>query len=271
MSIVTVSRNIYSKGLAIARRLSRELGYACVSHEILRDASRRFGIAESRLRRALHDPPPGHERIDPLRDRAITCVRAALLDRLQSDNVVYCGLAGHFFLRGVPHVLKVRVVAGLESRVREAMRREHLSADEAWRVLSKDDAARRRWSLALHGIETWDASLYDLVLNVETLRVPDVVRLVAQTLRLPAFRSSAASRQVLAELALGARVEAALRAQLPISSVRAQGRSVEVVLPSPLGRSVLDEIHRIAADQPGVRSVSVCVRTNANGVEPWHA
>jgi cytidylate kinase len=64
---------------------------------------------------------------------------------VQKDNVVYHGLAGHFFLQDISHVLKVRVIADLEDRVKEELKREGISAEEARYILKKDDDERRKW------------------------------------------------------------------------------------------------------------------------------
>ena len=58
------------------------------------------------------------ERFTHGKERYVAFIENAFLERVQKDNVVYHGLAGHFFLRGVHHGLKVRVMADLEDRVR---------------------------------------------------------------------------------------------------------------------------------------------------------
>ena len=56
----------------------------------------------------------------------VAYIRVALLAHFEKDNVVYHGLASHYFLQGVPHVLKVRIIANMEDRVREEMKRENI-------------------------------------------------------------------------------------------------------------------------------------------------
>jgi len=45
------------------------------------------------------------------------------LAHVRKDHVVYRGLAGQYFLRDIPHVLKVRIIADMQDRGREEMRR----------------------------------------------------------------------------------------------------------------------------------------------------
>ena len=126
MSIITISRGSYSRGKEVAEKLAQALGYECISREILLEASEKFNIPEIKLVRAIHDAPSILERITYGKERYVAYLRAALLKHVQKDHVVYHGLAGHFFLQGIPHVLKVRIIADLEDRVQEEAARKHL-------------------------------------------------------------------------------------------------------------------------------------------------
>ena len=88
------------------------------------------------------------------------------MKHFQKDNVVYHGLAGHFFVRGISHVLKVRIIADLEERIRLEMEREGISEKEALHILKKDDKERKKWSKHLYGIDTWDPSLLKLFISL---------------------------------------------------------------------------------------------------------
>ncbi|MDH4206803.1 MAG: cytidylate kinase-like family protein, partial [Desulfobacteraceae bacterium] len=168
MSIITISRGSYSRGKEVAEKVAQELGYQCISREILLEASEKFHIPEIKLVRAIHDAPSVLDRFTYGKEKYIAYLRSALLKNVQKDNVVYHGLAGHFFLQDIPHVLKVRVIADLEYRVKEEMKRENIPAEEARYILRKDDDERRKWGLQLYGSDTRDSSLYDLVVHIKT-------------------------------------------------------------------------------------------------------
>src|SRR5512135_3307967 len=178
MAIITISRGSYSRGKEVAEKLAQALGYECLSRDILLEASERFNIPEIRLIRAIHDAPSILQRFTYGKEQYVAYIRAALLRHVQKDNVVYHGLAGHFLLQGIPHVLKVRILADLEDRVAEEMKRENISADEARRILLKDDEERRKWSLKIFGIDTWDPTLYDLLINIKCVTVDDAVDII---------------------------------------------------------------------------------------------
>jgi len=146
MSIVTISRGSYSKGKEIAEKLAQKLGYECISRDILLEASESFNIPEVKLIRAIHDAPSILERFTFGKERYIAFVREAFLEHIAKDNIVYHGLAGQFLAKGVPSILKVRITANMEDRVREEMRRENIAEKEARYILKKDDEERRKWS-----------------------------------------------------------------------------------------------------------------------------
>jgi cytidylate kinase len=254
MPIVTISRGSYSRGKEVAEKLAQELGYECISREVLLEASEQFNIPEIKLVRAIHDAPSILERFTYGKERYVAYIRAALLKHVQKDNVVYHGLAGHYFLQGIPHVFKVRILADLEDRVQEEMRREGISDAEARYILKKDDDERRRWGIQVYGVDTWDPMLYDMVLHIKTLTVDDAVALIRQVVQMPCCRSTAASQRVLDDLALAARVEAALVEEFPSAKVEARNGEVFVSVKGNLAEEeeVTTRISRLAARVAGI-------------------
>ncbi|MGB2927572.1 MAG: cytidylate kinase-like family protein, partial [Desulfobacterales bacterium] len=233
----------------------------CISREILLEASEQFHIPEIKLVRAIHDAPSVFDRFTYGKERYIAYIRAALLKYVQKDNVVYHGLAGHFFLQEIPHVLKVRVIADLEDRVKEEMKREGISAEEARYILKKDDDERRKWGLQLYGHDTRDSSLYDLVVHIKRKKVDDAVGLILYAARMPCFKTTPESQKIINELTLAAEVKAALVNEFPTSGVTAKDGSVFVKIEIPLSHreKTTDAIKRIAENIDGVKEVDVYV------------
>jgi len=131
MAIITISRGSYSKGKEVAERVAARLGYDCISREVLLEASKRFNIPEMQLTRAIHDAPSILDRFQHSKQAYIAYIRSALTQQVKKDNIVYHGLAGHLLLKGVPHVLKVRITARLEDRIAAEMSRESIAEHEA--------------------------------------------------------------------------------------------------------------------------------------------
>ena len=208
MSIVTISRGSYSRGKEIAEKVAERMGYKCISRDVLLDTSDKFHIPEIKLIRAIHDAPSILDRFVYSKDKYVNFIQTTLLKHLQQDNIVYHGLAGHFFVKEVPHVLKVRIISDLEDRIRCEMDRESISYDEARQILVKDDEQRKKWSLHLYGIDTSESSLYDLVIHISKITVDDAADLICHTLEQGRFKTTPESQNLINDLALAAEVKA---------------------------------------------------------------
>ena len=254
MPIITISRGSYSHGKEVAEKLAQRLGYECFSRDILLEASEQFNIPEIKLVRAIHDAPRILERFTYGKERYVAYIRATLLKHVQKDNVVYHGLAGHYMLGGIPHVVKVRILADLEDRVQEEMRREKISADEARYIIKKDDDERRRWGIQIFGIDTWDPRLYDMVLHIKSLSVGDAVDLIAHAAQLPHFQATPESQQMVDDLTLAASIEAALVEEFPSAKVEAKHGEVFVTIQGTVGdeEQTVALVQRLANKAAGI-------------------
>ena len=262
MSIITISRGSYTRGKEVAEKLAQTLGYQCLSRDILLEASELYNIPEIKLVRAIHDAPSILERFTYSREPYVAYIRAALLHQVQKDNVVYHGLAGHFLLKGVPHVLKVRIIADLEDRVKEEMKRENISAEEARRILRKDDDERRKWSKNVYGIDTWDPSLYDLVINIKHITVDGAVDIIKCALKGPCFQTTPEGQKLVDEMSLAARIEAALIEDIPSIQVEAKEAEVFIYLKRDLckDKELISRIKRLASKVAGSDIKINCLR-----------
>ena len=267
MSIITISRGSYSRGKDVAEKVAQALGYECISRDVLIGVSEQFNIPEIKLVRAIHDAPSLLDRFGHGKERYVAYIRAALLKQVQKDNVVYHGLAGHFFLMGIPHVLKVRIIADIEDRIKEEMKRENISAETARFILKKDDDERRKWGLKLYGIDTSDPSLYDIVLHIKTLKVQDAVKILVDTVKLPSFKTTPESQGILDDLLVAAQVQANLVHEYPTSKVSCRDGEVfinvvapvTVVAPLSAEQEAIGRIRAQAMKVPGVKKVNVSV------------
>jgi cytidylate kinase len=260
MSIITISRGSYSRGKEVAEKVAAALGYECISRDILLEASEQFNIPEIKLVRAIHDAPSILERFTYGKERYVAYLKAALMKHIQKDNVVYHGLAGHFFLQDIPHVLKVRIVADLEDRIAEEMKRENLSAAEARQILKKDDDERRRWSLQIYGADTWDPMLYDMVIHIKSITVDCAVNLILQAVKSPCFQTTPPSQKILDDQTLAARIQAALVEELPTAKVNAREGDIFVDIKGNIAeeKEVIARVKRIASNVAGIEVKLQC-------------
>jgi cytidylate kinase len=262
MSIITISRGSYSKGKEVAEKVSARLGYECISREVLLEASREFNVPEIMLARAIHDAPSILDRIGFKKDRYIALIWSSLLRHFRKGNVVYYGLAGHFFVKDVPHVLKVRIIADLNMRVRSEVEREGLQRKEALHTIQHDDEERRKWSEYLYGINTSDPSLYDLVIHIGNMSTDDAASVICNTVALDTFKTTPESQQALEDIAVASQVKTALMNLAPDVDVVASGGIVQIHTAALLfeAEGIISEIETIAKSVDGVKEAKVGVK-----------
>jgi cytidylate kinase len=208
MSVIVISKGSYSHGGKVARKVAQRLGLDCISRDILIDTSKKFNISELKLIRAYDDAPSFLEKYTFGREKYIKYIKAAILNALAKGNVIYHGFAGHFFVRDISHVLKVRIIADMEERITYMMKRENVSKEDAVQLVKKVDEERTKWSLKLYGIDTWDTRLYDLVINIGKITLDHAVDLICQTVEIKAFQPTTESQKQIEKLAREALLEA---------------------------------------------------------------
>src|SRR6266436_6406032 len=118
MAIVTISHEIGAGGPEIGQQLAERLGCRYVDHELISNAATRYGLLEEKLSHLDESKPSLFERFDAETRRYITVIQTALYDLAEQDNVVLMGRGGQWLLRGIPHVLRVRVMAPFDVRVK---------------------------------------------------------------------------------------------------------------------------------------------------------
>ncbi len=258
MPIITISRGTFSGGKALAECLSGRLGYPCVSREVIVDAACEYGISLEKLTAAMEKPPSFWEQLTGERADYLNYVRVALCERALGGNLVYHGHAGHLLLRGITSVIRVRVIAGMEFRIREAMERLHVGRKEAIAQIRKYDLARVKWTRFLYNVDWYDASLFDVVLNLEHMGIEGACEVVAHMAELECFQPTPESQKAMENLGLSCRVWAAL-AKDPRTSPAAVRVTANDGIVTITGSSRLEDaieaIPSVAGQVEGVKEV----------------
>lgn len=210
MAVITISRGSFSHGQEIAEKVAEMLGYECVSREILVEAAQLFNVSEKKLIRSIDDAPNIIERIVHGKERYLEYIRAALLEFARKGNVVYHGHAGHFLLTEIPQVLKIRIIADKDDRIKLLQKRENVTKEAAAEVIENEDKNRTDWTRYLYKMDIHDAKLYDIVINIGNLTIEDACEIICVAARSNSYRTTDESKQVVEDLAISSRLRAAL-------------------------------------------------------------
>ena len=198
MPIITISRGTLSGGRAVAECLAESLDYPCVGREILQEAAKALGASEETVRSKLETPPGRWALLTQERQRYVVAVQAALAEQAARGNLVYHGLAGQFLLRGLPGVLRVRLIAPLEMRIRAVAAAHHATSQQAAaRFIRNVDRDRKRWVRLMYGADVTSPSLYDLTINLRAISLTTTCAIITELARQPQYETTEAVRTTL--------------------------------------------------------------------------
>jgi hypothetical protein len=134
-------------------------------------------------------------------------VQAALAEAVKDDDIIYHGQAGHLLLKKIPHHLRLKVVADMEYRIKAAIERTNFSRDRAISYVRDLDEERDKWVQWVYGVDRNDPTTYDMIINLESIAIPDACEVVIDVIR-RSFPTTEASRQAIADLVLASELQA---------------------------------------------------------------
>jgi cytidylate kinase len=260
MCVITISRGAYSGGELMAECLAWKLGYRCVDRDVIVERAAAHGVSQDVLRDALQKPPGFLERFGHKRYIYLALIQAALTEEVRTGDAIYHGNAGHLLLREGPQILRTRIIAPLEFRIRMVQDRLRYGRDEAISFLQKADEDRQKWTHFLYGVNWGDPALYDVVINLEHMGIEEACHVVSALAKEKCFEFTAESRARMNDLVLASRVKADLAVNPATSDLEVEvtARRGQVSITGRIPRlSEVQEIERIARSVPGVTGVQL--------------
>jgi cytidylate kinase len=253
-----------SLGKDVARGVSEALGIPLYYEEIIDHLADRMRLRKSHVTRLLDGSAGILERMTA--DKTSLSIFAAeeIVKLAQKDRgAVIRGWGATHLLRSVPHAVCVRVCAPFELRKWRMM--ERLSTDEDTRVADEirvNDEAHGAIMRRHFQLDWTQPEHYDLVLNTQRVSVAECIAEVLALVRSPQFVETERSRGLLGDLALSARVRAALRRspETREAAVQVRAESGRVTLSGAGSTDEMLAFVEVASAVPGVRDVAY--RTN---------
>ena len=189
MAIITISRGSLSGGKALAGCLADRLGYPTLGREVLLEAAESLGISEEAFRGKFETAPSLWSRMTKDRKKYILAVQTALAEWCTRGNLVYHGLSGQALLKKLPGVLRVRLVAPMELRVKAFLDNNPLmSQSQALDFIHHVDHDRARWGRLMYDIDITDSDNYDLTINLKRLSLESACVTIAEAASQPRYQ-----------------------------------------------------------------------------------
>lgn len=238
MTVVAITREMGTLGKDVATGLGEALGLPVIYHEIIDHLADRMRVRRSHVVRLLDGKAGLLERLSS--DRVSLFLHSAeeVIDfARRGKGAVIRGWGATHLLQSVPHVICTRICAPMQVRIERMM--ERLKSDDRTLIESEirtNDEAHAAVIRRHFGVNWTDAEHYDIVLNTSRLTVQDCVDSVLGMVRMPQFAETEDSHRRIEDLALAARVRAALRRS-------AETRNAKVDVTCAAGRVTLSGAH----------------------------
>jgi len=228
MTLVTISKDTTGCGRELAELLSARLGYRCYSRENILQMCAEFNIPEDLLKKAMDEVPSILDWFRYGKERYFSWFRSVFLNNMVSDNVVYHGLAGQFYLQDISHACKIRIITAMDDRIEQRMDQTGCDRRQARIQLEKEDDLQRRWSLGLYGFDVTNPKHFDITLRVSVATIEDCLDVLCCLVEQNRFKATAHSSAKLLEMALMAGIHADLVDLAPKIAVNYESGMVSV-------------------------------------------
>jgi cytidylate kinase len=260
MSVITISRGSFSGGKRLAECLAASLGYRVVDREVIVERAAAHGVSQEELLAAMQKPPTFLERLQHNKYLYMALIQSALCEEVRTGKAVYHGNAGHLLLKGGPHILRVRIIAPTEFRLKMAQDRLKLSRSEALDYIQRMDQDRRKWVKYLYGVEWGDPVNYDIVLNLESMSISEACETVSTLARQRCFEFAPGCQAAMDDMALSSRVRAELALDPATSHLEVSVEAKDGVVAVHGAIAVIpeaNEVRRVVTAVPGVVSLNL--------------
>jgi cytidylate kinase len=266
MPMIAMTREMGSLGKDVAAGIAERTNRKVVYHEIIEPIANKMRLRKSHVERFLEGRSGIWERLTTDRTSMSIFTADETFRFLRDGNTcVIRGWGAVHLLKNIPHVVRVRICAPLETRVQRMM--ERLGTDNRETVENEIQLSEEAHSAITRrhfGVNWRDPENYDLVLCTERLSVDECIDEVEGMLARKPFQETPESLRMVEDLSLQWSVRSALR-----RDVRTAGSALAVECDRGLVRlsgtvesqDEADAAAELAAATEGVRTVDNQLRS----------
>ena len=169
MAILTISRQFGGGAKAIALRVASDMGYEYIDRATMfKDITAKGPRWGSYAKNFDEQYPNVWEKNDWSFKAFVALIQSFIYDYAQRDKVIIAGTGGTFLLKGVPHVLRIRIESSMEDRINRVQGDQVINESTAKWIIQKIDADMSRSMYILYGKHWDDPKEFDRVFNSST-------------------------------------------------------------------------------------------------------
>ncbi|AEJ20876.1 AAA family ATPase [Gracilinema caldarium] len=181
MAVLTISRDIGSGGLELARRTAELTNYLIADKSVIEHIMREYGFVN--FDKSYESSGSFFSAEEELTERTLSFLDQVIRAIARTNNCIIIGRGGFVPLTGFSDAIHIRVTAPFSVRVDRVMRESNLlSRIDAEQVVLKKDKARRGFLARYYGVRWEDTVPFDMVVNVDIFGIDPLAHLLADTL-----------------------------------------------------------------------------------------
>ena len=259
MPIITIFSGGFCHENQIVQEVIARTGYRQISeNHIIAEASRKSTLTEKKIKRALSPKTSVFNKFSLEKERALAYVKMMVAGMISTDNVLTTSFCGQLIPAAVSHTLRVCLIAPKAYRTATAVEQKGISEKEAVRLVKRHEEACSFWiDFLFKNGDPWDPILYDIVIPVDKIPVPDAAALIVDNAGKDIVQPTGDSKQALEDFRLAAEIEAALVQQGHTVDINAENGKVTLTINKHVLRlnRLQEELKSIAEPIAGVKSV----------------
>ena len=266
MPIISMFSGSFCEEGPVVREVISRTGYRhIIDDEIVADASRRSGLAESKIKRSFTSGTSVFNNFTHERERSIAYIKLVVADMIAADNALITCFSGQLIPKTISHTLRVCLIAPIKYRIANASRQQGVSEKEAAKLVLKREEDCTHWIDSLFNTgDPWDPALYDIVLPIDKMTPEDAAALIADYAGKDVVKTTATSDQALEDYKLAAQTEVALIGEGHMVDVNASNGAVTLTINKHVLRlnRLQEELKSITEPIAGVKSVETKIGKN---------
>jgi cytidylate kinase len=209
MAILTIARKYGSGGREIGQAIAEQLNYDYIDRRRILDDMRAEGKQwEERAKQFDENYPKIWERYDWSFRGFVALNQSYFLNYALKDKVVIMGRGGNFLLKGIPCILRVRVIAPIEKRIEKVMEREGVNSENARWLIEKADHEMAGAIYLIYG-RNWDnPAEYEMVFDTGIQTTDAIITVIKNGLLEKEKFNTEKTRKILQLRVLAAKIKA---------------------------------------------------------------
>ena len=208
MAILTIARKYGSGGREVGRTISEQLNFEYVDRRKILDEMRTTGKQwEERAKHFDENYPTLWERYDWSFRGFVALNQSYFLNSALKDKTVIMGRGGNFLLKGIPYVLRTRVIAPIEKRIEKVAEEEGINSENARWMIEKVDHDMAGAIYLIYGKDWDNPAEYDMVFDTSVQPFDEIISSIKSALIEKEKYNTEEARRILKLRTLAAKVK----------------------------------------------------------------